>query len=69
MLRLTHSSTIATTSASTGSRTSIADLVEVLRPRLENEPMPGRRRRMLSTILMPADPPADGARDIRDEQP
>ena len=36
----------------------IADLVEVLRPRLEKEPMPGRRRRMLSTILMPAEPPA-----------
>lgn len=38
----------------------IADLVEVLRPRLENEPKPGRRRRTLSTILMPAEPPAGG---------
>ena len=38
----------------------IADLVEVLRPRLENKPKPGRRRRMFSTILMPAEPPAGG---------
>lgn len=33
----------------------IADLGRVLAPRLENRPGPGRRRRVLSTILMPAD--------------
>ena len=33
----------------------IADLQRVVRPRLELEATPGRKRRMLSTILMPAE--------------
>ena len=35
----------------------IADLVEVVRPRLELVAAPGRKRRMFSTILMPAEQP------------
>lgn len=33
----------------------LAGFAELVRPLLENEPGPGRRRRMFSTILMPAD--------------
>ena len=35
----------------------LAEFAELVRPLLENEPSPGRRRRVFSTILMPADEP------------
>jgi hypothetical protein len=33
----------------------LAKFTELVRPLLDNEPAPGRRRRIFSTILMPAD--------------
>lgn len=39
----------------------LADLVKVLRPRLEHRPGPGRRRRTFSTILVPAEPAGTSA--------
>jgi hypothetical protein len=34
----------------------LRDLGEVLGPRLANQPAPGRVRRLLTTVLMPAEP-------------
>ncbi|GLW25147.1 ArsR family transcriptional regulator [Microbispora triticiradicis] len=39
-------------------REFLGDLAAVLRPRLANRPAPGRVRRLLSTVVMPARPPA-----------
>jgi hypothetical protein len=36
----------------------LRELYIVLQPRIANEPTPGRRRRMLATVLLPADEPA-----------
>jgi hypothetical protein len=33
----------------------LGDLVRVLQPRLANAPKPGRRRRILGTVLLPGD--------------
>ncbi|PPK94245.1 helix-turn-helix protein [Kineococcus xinjiangensis] len=47
-----------------------AELREVVLRRLALAPAPGRRRRLLSTVLMPADVPADvpgGGTDAQDE--
>nr|WP_225312155.1 hypothetical protein [Microbispora cellulosiformans] len=39
-------------------REFLQDLAAVLRPRLANQPAPGRVRRIHSTVVMPAQPPA-----------
>ncbi|EYR62215.1 ArsR family transcriptional regulator [Actinotalea ferrariae CF5-4] len=39
----------------------VAALREVVLPRLAHEPAPGRRRRLLSTVLLPGDHPASGS--------
>ena len=40
----------------------IHDLVRVLQPRLANPPAPGRKRRILGTVLLPGDEPPGTAR-------
>jgi hypothetical protein len=41
----------------------LRDLADVLAPRLANEPGPGRQRRLLTTVLMPADRPDPPSRE------
>src|SRR6266568_397738 len=47
----------------------LRDLVRVLQPRLANPPAPGRKRRILGTILLPGGSPASSAGPSRSCRP